>query len=116
MPFGRSIESGYAEGLSRCSEISVPSKLIWFGDGGSGTATLWGDDNWWIKSAAPGYSQGDPGFNRILQNDYGCRRHAEKANYAFADGHVRSLNANDIRCDKDECWWSLRIDTHRTAP
>ena len=21
-------------------------------------------------------------------------------------------NANDIRCDEGECWWSLRLDAH----
>jgi prepilin-type processing-associated H-X9-DG protein len=113
LAFGRPVESGYRDGLNRTSQISAPSKLIWFGDGGSGTAALWADDNWWIKSAAPGYAQGNPGFNRILQDDYGCRRHGGKANYAFADGHVRLYNANDLRCDQDECWWSLQIAAHR---
>jgi len=31
----------------------------------------------------------------------------DRANYAFADGHVQLLNANDIRCDTGECWWSV---------
>jgi prepilin-type N-terminal cleavage/methylation domain-containing protein/prepilin-type processing-associated H-X9-DG protein len=116
MPFGRLIESGYLEGLAKYTEISTPSKLIWFGDGGSGTAALWADDNCWIKSTATANNQQyDPGFNRLLQDDYGCRRHNERANYAFADGHVKTYNANDLRCDLDECWWSLRIDMHRTA-
>jgi hypothetical protein len=83
-PVGRLIESGYREGLARSVEISNPSKLIWFGDGGSGTAALWADDNWWIKSAASGYAQGNPGFNRLLQDDYGCRRHSGEANQVFA--------------------------------
>jgi prepilin-type N-terminal cleavage/methylation domain-containing protein/prepilin-type processing-associated H-X9-DG protein len=113
MAFGRLTESGYWEGLSRSSDIQAPAKLIWFGDGGSGTAALWADDNWWIKSAAPGYGQGAPGFNRIFQDDYGCRRHTGKANYVFADGHFERLNANDIRCDPEECWWSVRMDAHR---
>ena len=107
LAFGRPTESGYFEGLARYTEISAPAKLAWFGDGGSGTATTWADDNWWIKSAASGYDQGKPGFNRLLQDDYGCRRHNGKANYSFADGHVGSYNANDIRCDEEECWWSL---------
>jgi prepilin-type N-terminal cleavage/methylation domain-containing protein/prepilin-type processing-associated H-X9-DG protein len=112
---GIAVISGYREGLGRASDIAVPSKLIWFGDGGSGTAALWGDDNWWIKSVAPGYAQGDPGFNRLLQDDYGCRRHLGKANYVFADGHYGLWNANDIRCDTEECWWSVRMDIHRNA-
>jgi prepilin-type N-terminal cleavage/methylation domain-containing protein/prepilin-type processing-associated H-X9-DG protein len=115
MPFGRPTSSGYREGMTRYTEISAPAKLVWFGDGGSGTAALWADDNWWIKSAAAGYAQGDPGFNRLLQDDYGCSRHAGKANYALADGHVAPWNANDVRCDTTECWWSVRLDAHRGA-
>ena len=115
LPFGRPVESGYREGLSRSTQISAPAKLIFFGDGGSGTAALWADDNWWIKSGAPGYTQGEPGFNRILQDDYGCRRHGGKANYAFADGHVQLYNANGLRCDPEECWWSLQLNAHRGA-
>jgi prepilin-type processing-associated H-X9-DG protein/prepilin-type N-terminal cleavage/methylation domain-containing protein len=114
MPFGRPIESGYLEGLSKHTQIMAPSKLIWFGDGGSGTATLWADDNCWIKSTATANNQqNDPGFNRLLQDDYGCRRHDGKANYTFADGHVALYNANSLRCDTEECWWSTRIDAHR---
>ena len=113
LAFGRPVESGYREGLTRAADIVTPSKLIWFGDGGSGTATMWGDDNWWIKSAAPGYAQGEPGFNRLLQEDYGCRRHNGKANYVFADGHYGLHHANELRCDAGECWWSVRPDLHR---
>jgi prepilin-type N-terminal cleavage/methylation domain-containing protein/prepilin-type processing-associated H-X9-DG protein len=113
IPFGRPLESGYREGAVRLSSIETPAKLILFGDGGSGTAALWGDDNWWIKVATGGFSQGDAGFNRLLQNDYGCRRHAGKANYVFADGHSRGLNANDIPCNRNECWWSVRSDVHQ---
>jgi len=110
MPFGRPRNQGYYEGLHKATEMSAPAKLIWFGDGGSGTA-LWGDDNWWIKDVVPG-SEDDAGFNRILQDDYGCRRHDGKAYYVFADGHGGRYNANDIRCDEGECWWSLRLDAH----
>jgi prepilin-type N-terminal cleavage/methylation domain-containing protein/prepilin-type processing-associated H-X9-DG protein len=112
MPFGRPLDSGYKEGMVRSTAIQSPSKLILFGDGGSGSATLWGDDNWWIKSAASGFTQGDAGFNRIQQDDYGCRRHSGKANYVFADGHAQLLEANAIRCDTGECWWSLRLGIH----
>ena len=38
----------------------------------------------------PATPRARPGFNRILQDDYGCRRHAGKANYVFADGHAQS--------------------------
>jgi len=116
MAFGRMIESGYLEGLAKYTEISSPSQLIWFGDGGSGTAALWADDSFWIKSTATANNQQySPGFNRLLQDDYGCRRHNERANYAFADGHVKAYSANDLRCDTEECWWSLKIDMHKTV-
>jgi len=110
MPFGRPKNQGYYEGLHKTTEISSPAKLIWFGDGGSGTA-LWSDDNWWIKDVVDG-AEDEPGFNRLLQDDYGCRRHGGKANYVFADGHRGLYNANDIRCDQGECWWSLQLNTH----
>jgi len=110
MPFGRPKDQGYYEGLHKTTEMSTPAKLIWFGDGGSGTA-FWSDDNWWIKDVIPG-AEDELGFNRVLQDDYGCRRHNGKANYVFADGHTGLYNANDIRCDEVECWWSLRLDAH----
>jgi prepilin-type N-terminal cleavage/methylation domain-containing protein/prepilin-type processing-associated H-X9-DG protein len=112
MPFGRPKRDGYYEGLHKTSEITHPAKLIWYGDGGSGTA-LWSDDNWWIKDIVDG-AEGKAGFNRAGQGDYGCRRHATRANYAFGDGHVETLNANDIRCDTGECWWSLNLAAHRS--
>jgi prepilin-type processing-associated H-X9-DG protein/prepilin-type N-terminal cleavage/methylation domain-containing protein len=115
MPFGRPVESGYLEGMAKFSEISNPSKMIWFADGGSGNSTLWADDNFWIKSTATAnFQQYDPGFNRLLQDDYGCRRHNERANYVFADGHVGTYRPNDLRCDMEECWWSLRCNMHQT--
>lgn len=114
MPFGRPKESGYREGLHKYEEIRSPGRLIWFGDGASDdTLATWGSDNgWWIKSQAAGYGQGQPGFNRLLQNDYGCRRHAEKANYTFSDGHVARWNANDLRCEVNDCWWSIDPAVH----
>ena len=113
MPFGRPKNEGYYEGLHKTTEISSPAKLIWFGDGGSGTA-MWSDDNWWIKDIVDG-AEDEPGFNRLQQDDYGCQRHNGKANYVFADGHRDLLNANDIRCDQGECWWSLQIGAHNPA-
>lgn len=110
MPFGRPRTQGYYEGLHKTTEIGAPAKLIWFGDGGSGTA-LWSDDNWWIKDVVSG-AEDDAGFNRLLQDDYGCRRHNGKANYAFADGHAGRYSATDIRCDEEECWWSLQLNAH----
>ena len=75
---------------------------------------LWSDDNWWIKRITAG-AEDDAGFNRNQQGDYGCRRHSGKAKYAFADGHVRTLNANDTPCNENECWWSIQPDAHRRS-
>jgi prepilin-type processing-associated H-X9-DG protein/prepilin-type N-terminal cleavage/methylation domain-containing protein len=113
IPFGRQFSSRYKEGMCKYSWIRTPTKLIWFGDGGSGTSELWGDDSWWIKYAGGGYAQGDPGFNRKGQNDYGCERHGGQANYLFADGHARSFAPDKVSCDEAECWWSMRLSAHR---
>lgn len=116
MPFGRPTPD-YYEGLHRSTEITAASKLIWYGDGGCGSPTTWADDSWWIKDTA---SHGDykpweeAGFNRLEEDQYGCQRHDGKANYAFADGHVDLLNANEIRCDEGECWWSINLLYHQT--
>jgi len=114
MPFGRAIDEGYFEGMKKFSEVTNPSKLIWYGDGGCGSPATWADDSWWIKNTdtSGGGSEDLPGFNRILQDQYGCQRHNGDANYAFADGHVERLNANAIRCDTGECWWSAQINYH----
>lgn len=113
MPFGRPTPD-YYEGLHRLTEITTPAKLIWYGDGGCGSPNNWADDSWWIKSTdtSGGGSEDAPGFNRLLQDQYGCQRHEGKANYAFADGHVDSIDPNDIPCDAQECWWSVDINFH----
>ncbi|HEY3855746.1 MAG TPA: type II secretion system protein [Verrucomicrobiae bacterium] len=115
MPFGRP-KPDYFEGLHRSTEITAPSKLIFYGDGGCGSPTSWADDSWWIKNSdtSGGGSEDLPGFNRLLEDQYGCQRHDGKADYAFADGSVQLLNANDIRCDLGECWWSINTLYHRT--
>ncbi|MDX2133042.1 MAG: prepilin-type N-terminal cleavage/methylation domain-containing protein [Planctomycetota bacterium] len=110
MPFGRPRESGYPEGLVKYSSVVIANKLIWFGDGHSSAQDLWPEDCWWIYRSVG--NQASYGFNRVQQNDYGARRHNRKANYAFADGHVDIYDANDIRCDRDECWWSVEFDAH----
>jgi prepilin-type N-terminal cleavage/methylation domain-containing protein/prepilin-type processing-associated H-X9-DG protein len=114
MPFGRPIEEGYYEGMKKFSDVTTPSKLIWYGDGGCGSPTTWADDSWWIKTTdtSGGGSEDLPGFNRVLEEQYGCQRHNGDANYAFADSHVERLNANSIRCDAGECWWSVNINYH----
>jgi prepilin-type N-terminal cleavage/methylation domain-containing protein/prepilin-type processing-associated H-X9-DG protein len=115
MPFGRP-QPDYYEGLHRSTEISAASKLIWYGDGGCGSPTTWADDSWWIKNSnTTGQGSEDlAGFNRLLEDQYGCQRHDGKANYAFADGAVQLLDANEIRCDREECWWSINLLYHQT--
>jgi prepilin-type N-terminal cleavage/methylation domain-containing protein/prepilin-type processing-associated H-X9-DG protein len=114
MPFGRSVDEGYFEGMKKFSDVTTPSKLLWYGDGGCGSPTTWADDSWWIKNSdtSGNGSEDLAGFNRLLQDQYGCQRHNGDANYAFADSHVERLNANFIRCDTGECWWSVQIDFH----
>ncbi len=117
MPFGRP-RPDYFEGLHRFAEIVAASKLIWYGDGGCGSPTTWADDSWWIKNSdtTSAGSEDKAGFNRLQEDQYGCQRHDGKANYAFADGHVALLNANEIRCDRNECWWSINPAYHQTQP
>jgi prepilin-type processing-associated H-X9-DG protein/prepilin-type N-terminal cleavage/methylation domain-containing protein len=117
MPFGRPTPD-YYEGMHRSTEIGSAGKLIWYGDGGCGSPTTWADDSWWIKNTdtSGGGSEDKAGFNRLQQDQYGCQRHEGKANYAFADGHVELLNANQIRCDYGECWWSINLLYHQTQP
>ncbi len=114
MPFGRPTPD-YYEGLHRSTEISTASKLIWYGDGGCGKPGNWADDSWWIKNSNTGSAGSEdlPGFNRLQEGQYGCQRHDNKANYAFADSHVELLNANAIRCDLQECWWSINLTYHK---
>ncbi len=114
MPFGRPKEHGYLEGMHKLSEVQFPAKLIFFGDGGSGSPTLWEDDSFWIKKTS--VLTTDPGFNRIAQDDAGARRHSGKANYAWADGHGFIDDANDLKCNTHECAWSMRLDNHRVTP
>jgi prepilin-type N-terminal cleavage/methylation domain-containing protein/prepilin-type processing-associated H-X9-DG protein len=115
MPFGRPTPD-YYEGLHRSTEINAASKLVWYGDGGCGSPTTWADDSWWIKNSdtSGNGSEDAAGFNRLLEDQYGCQRHDGKANYAFADGDVQLLNANEIRCDRQECWWSINLLYHQT--
>jgi prepilin-type N-terminal cleavage/methylation domain-containing protein/prepilin-type processing-associated H-X9-DG protein len=115
MPFGRPTPD-YYEGLHRSTEITTASKLIWYGDGGCGSPTTWADDSWWIKNSdtTGSGSEDGAGFNRLQEDQYGCQRHDGKANYAFADGHAQLLSANDIRCDNQECWWSVNLLYHQT--
>jgi len=104
------IHRAITKACTKSTEISAPAKLVWFVDGGSGTA-LWSDDSWWIKDIVEG-AEDDPGFNRLQEDDYGCRRHNGRANYVFADGHAGGYKHSEIRGDQGECWWSVRLDAH----
>lgn len=107
-PFGR--PAGYENNMSRASAIESPSRLIFFGDGHSDVFGVWPSDRWWIWKEVG--SANSPGFDRLAQGDKGAVRHRRRSNYAFADGSARLLDAERIPCNKDECWWSVKVDPH----
>lgn len=123
-PFGRPFrssyanetgnDSGYPEGLARLTDLDSSNQCILFGSGGTDDAR-WPEDTWWIyKSDTP---VRDPGFNRYLQyiqyeSDTGCVRFGGMGNYTFADGSGKLLDARDIPCNEDTCWWSVKLDAH----
>ena len=101
--FGRSVGQETKDG-----RIKNPTQCIMFGDGYSTTSSGY---YWWIWSDA--YGGNTAGFNRADEAiDVGYDRHSDRSNYAFADGHVETLDADDIPCDTDECWWSVEYDPH----
>jgi len=110
-PFGRPTERGYIEGMAKASEATHPSQLILFGDGNGDAYHRWPEDRWWIfrdTNPVRGW-----GYNRIVQGDPGAKRHSGRANYGFLDASVRMLNSGEIPCLPRNCWWSLKLDTHR---
>lgn len=106
-PFGRT--RWYEDNLCRWPMVKSPVQMILFGDGHSDWGG-WPNDRWWIWKEIG--NANSPGFNRAVQNDPGALRHGGKANYAFADGSVQLLEANQIPCDESACWWSAPIDPH----
>ncbi len=106
-PFGR--PAPYENNLAKWSMIETPSELILFGDGHSDWGG-WPNDRWWIWKELGGAN--NPGFNRFLQEDVGALRHNQRANYVFADGSARLLDANRIPCNVDACWWSVKRSAH----
>jgi len=109
-PFGRPTESGYPEGLVKRSEVEFPSLMVLFGDGHGDSQRIWPEDRWWLfKTISPWRTIG---FNRLLQRDPGAVRHNGKANYGYDDASVRSTDANDLRCDRDQCSWSVKLGAH----
>jgi len=112
-PYGRPQESGYVEGLTRAGgNIRSAGHLILFGDGHGDAEEDWPEDRWWIFFWTPGFDVGGPGYDRHLQGDAGAIRHHGRANYAFYDGSVRLLDASQIPCTPEECWWSVEYRPH----
>ncbi|HIL71199.1 MAG TPA: hypothetical protein EYG38_15295 [Verrucomicrobia bacterium] len=105
-PFGwRSVAKS-----GRRSLVENPLETILFGDGNSDGFGLWGEYRWCIwKENSPNRA----GFNRIDDQDPGSRRHNNRSNYGFADGHATLLDPNGIPCNEDKCWWSVAADPHR---
>jgi len=104
-------------------QIEDTTQLIMTGDGHSSSVNnpnRFPEDVFWIYSwvgnrFAPGFdraAQDDPDDDSI--GDEGLERHGgdADANYLFADGHVESLDAKDIPCTTDECWWDAKKDPH----
>ena len=63
---------------------------------------------------------GSPGYDRTLvpnmngRAERGLERHGDmySANYAFANGSVRLVDASDIECSTNACWWDAQRDPH----
>jgi prepilin-type N-terminal cleavage/methylation domain-containing protein/prepilin-type processing-associated H-X9-DG protein len=107
-PFGR--PAGYENNVCRWGLVEAASQLILFGDGHGDAFGAYPQDRWWIWKELG--AANSPGFNRIAQGDKGAVRHLRKANYAFADGSARLLDAGRIPCNTNECHWSAKADPH----
>jgi len=102
--FGRSTGNERSDG-----RVKNPTQCIMFGDGYTASAGTF--YQWWIWSDAQ--SGNVAGYDRDAEAiDIGNMRHSERANYAFADGHVETLDNGEIPCNTDECWWSVEYDAH----
>ncbi len=110
-PFGRPYEN-LNERLTRVEEVMYPAKLILFGDGHGDALEEWPEDRFWIFFWDPPLPPQGPGYDRNLQGDAGAIRHLGVANYSFYDGHVEVLDASDIPCNPEECWWSVEFYPH----
>ena len=111
-PFGRPAETGYPEGLTKAAWLEFPTQCILFADGHGDALEDWPEDRFWLFSWTPGLPVWGPGFDRNVQGDAGAVRHTGKANYAFTDGSVQVLNASDIPCTPEACWWSVQGNPH----
>jgi prepilin-type N-terminal cleavage/methylation domain-containing protein/prepilin-type processing-associated H-X9-DG protein len=104
-PFGRPFEGN----LCNESMINQPSLMILFGDGHSDLGA-WPNHRWWIWKEIG--DDLDMGFNRVQQGDIGATRHDRRANYAFSDGHVETLDSGAIPCNTQACWWTASARGH----
>lgn len=102
--FGRSLGQETSDG-----RVQNPTRTVMFGDGYTTTAGTF--YQWWIWSDAQ--SGNAAGYDRDTEAiDLGNARHSDRSNYAFADGHVETLQSKDIPCTTDECWWTVESDPH----
>jgi prepilin-type N-terminal cleavage/methylation domain-containing protein/prepilin-type processing-associated H-X9-DG protein len=126
-PFGRYDPRypGYGSGranVCRDKVVVSPAKLIVVGDGNSSSdfdrkLYYYPEDRFWIyretSVASAGYNRANiPQFGG--KGELGLGRHGNKydANYGFADGNVQLLDANNIPCNANECWWDAQLDPH----
>ena len=123
---GEPAATAYNSSVNPIIQIDVvedATQLIMLGDGHSSSTTnpnRFPEDVFWIyrwsgnrfQSGFDRSVQDDPGDDSV--GDEGLERHGNErqANYLFADGHVESLDAKEIPCNEEECWWDARKDPH----
>jgi prepilin-type N-terminal cleavage/methylation domain-containing protein/prepilin-type processing-associated H-X9-DG protein len=99
----------------KASASEMTTQTIVFGDGHSDYDLSYPEDRFWLYKWSPPFNAswiGREGFDRNLQGDPGARRHSNKGNYAFIDGSVKLLDASNIPCTVDACWWTMELDPH----
>lgn len=112
-----------ANPVLKLDQIEDTTQLIMVGDGHSSSTSTpyrYPEDAFWIYRWTG--NRFDPGFDRSFQDDpgddsigdEGLERHGNDgdANYLFSDGHAEMLNAKDIPCTLEACWWDARKDAH----
>ena len=100
----------------KMSQSEMSNQTIVFGDGHSDYDLSYPEDRFWLYKWSPPFNNGwigREGFDRNLQGDPGARRHSDKGNYTFIDGSVKLMDASDIPCSTDACWWSMELNPHK---